>query len=49
MKKELLLGKSVKLIDKMKSIIENINNDYSILKFDEIYKLYFELFSSTLC
>ena len=28
---------------------ENINNDYSILKFDEIYKLYFELFSSTLC
>ena len=25
--KELLLGKSVKLIDKMKSIIENINND----------------------
>ena len=27
---------------------ENINNDYSIVKFDEIYKLYFQLFSSTL-
>ena len=27
---------------------ENINNDYSIVKFDEIYKIYFQLFSSTL-
>ena len=27
---------------------ENINNDYSILKFDEIYKIYFKLFSTTL-
>ena len=27
---------------------ENINNDYSIVKFDEIYKLYFQLFSSSL-
>ena len=27
---------------------ENISNDYSIVKFAEIYKLYFQLFSSTL-
>ena len=27
---------------------ENINNNYSIVKFDEIYKLYFQLFSSIL-
>ena len=27
---------------------ENINNNYSIVKFDEIYKLYFQLFSSVL-
>ena len=33
-------------LNKLKN--ENINNDYSILKFNEIYKIYFQLFTTSL-